>query len=181
MVNTRLQTRRRNTRLKKQFNLNNNQYQLMLEQQDHCCFICNEKEGVEGRVLSVDHDHATGKIRGLLCTNCNTALGKFKDNIDYLKKAIKYLQRNYTVPSVGETIYFIPHEERPNWKRIIKTPDGLFCSNISAARYYNVSEATMLSWLGMNKSKPHLRKKEFTSEKVYMSMKEIKEKYNVKD
>lgn len=41
--------------------------------------------------LELDHDHKTGKFRGMLCRNCNTALGKFKDSPELLTKAIKYL------------------------------------------------------------------------------------------
>ena len=44
--------------------------------------------------LVVDHCHKTGKIRGLICDSCNVGLGRFKDNIDNLKNAIKYLEKN---------------------------------------------------------------------------------------
>ena len=43
--------------------------------------------------LYIDHDHETGKVRGLLCLQCNTALGLLKDNPKVLKKALKYLTR----------------------------------------------------------------------------------------
>jgi hypothetical protein len=46
-------------------------------------------------MLSIDHCHNTGKVRGLLCDHCNKGLGLFKDNIDYLNKAIEYLKYNY--------------------------------------------------------------------------------------
>ena len=42
----------------------------------------------------IDHDHKTKKIRGVLCTNCNTALGLFKDNVSVMKDAIQYLERS---------------------------------------------------------------------------------------
>lgn len=181
MNQDRLKSRRRNTALKKTFGLNYNQYLKMLDEQDHKCFICNEKENVNNRILSVDHDHTTGAIRGLLCTNCNTGLGKLKDNPNLLRRAIEYLEREYSVPLVEETHYFISHTDRQNWKRIVHTPEGLFSSNQAAASYYNVNEATMLSWCGLNKNKPHLAREGFKSEKVYMSTNEIKDKYNVKD
>lgn len=44
------------------------------------------------RELYIDHDHNTNKVRGLLCSNCNTALGKFKDDILILEEAIRYLK-----------------------------------------------------------------------------------------
>jgi len=55
------------------------------------CEICGIKPNKQ---LSYDHDHETGKFRGLLCNKCNMALGQLGDNVDGLKKAIKYLERN---------------------------------------------------------------------------------------
>jgi len=72
------------------------QYDEMLEAQGSVCAICKgaQKSGKNGAVqrFAVDHDHITGKVRGLLCTNCNTALGKFQDNVEILNIAIAYLQ-----------------------------------------------------------------------------------------
>ena len=62
----------------------------MKEKQDYKCAIC--KEVFE--LLAVDHCHETNKVRGLLCTNCNNGLGRFKDNIQFLNNAIKYLREN---------------------------------------------------------------------------------------
>ena len=61
----------------------------LVKKQKGLCKICKSDGG--GRSLHVDHCHTTGKVRGLLCSNCNTGLGLFKDNVDLLKKAIKYL------------------------------------------------------------------------------------------
>ena len=58
--------------------------------QGNCCAICGAKP--KGRRLAVDHDHKTGKVRGLLCMFCNTGLGKFRDDPKLLKKAIGYLE-----------------------------------------------------------------------------------------
>jgi hypothetical protein len=70
-------------------------YDQLLELYKKCnnrCSICGiEEKDIKGK-LHVDHCHDTGKIRGLLCKNCNVALGHFKDNVDLLKKAINYLQ-----------------------------------------------------------------------------------------
>lgn len=56
------------------------------------CAICgSSKANSRDRRLHVDHCHKTMKFRGLLCSSCNTALGQFKDNVELLRKAIKYL------------------------------------------------------------------------------------------
>ena len=52
------------------------------------CEICERKQKLE-----VDHNHKTGKVRGVLCSRCNGALGQFLDNIEMLKRAIMYLER----------------------------------------------------------------------------------------
>ena len=44
--------------------------------------------------MAIDHDHATGKVRGLICYNCNIGLGHFKDSIDTLERAIEYLKES---------------------------------------------------------------------------------------
>jgi hypothetical protein len=64
----------------------------MLEEQEHKCAICLTSDTDLDKLLSVDHCHTTGKIRGLLCNNCNLALGNFKDNLNSLENAIKYLK-----------------------------------------------------------------------------------------
>jgi hypothetical protein len=47
-----------------------------------------------GKMLCVDHNHLTGKVRGLLCSSCNSGLGHFEENIDYLNCAIEYLEQH---------------------------------------------------------------------------------------
>lgn len=54
------------------------------------CQICNQ---TDRRELNVDHCHSTGKVRGLLCDNCNKALGLFRDNPELLGQAANYLRR----------------------------------------------------------------------------------------
>lgn len=58
---------------------------------DKTCHICCRKFKTE-RDRSIDHCHVTGVIRGQLCFSCNTALGHFKDDIDVLKSALRYLE-----------------------------------------------------------------------------------------
>ena len=66
------------------------EYKALLLVQNYKCKICGGTND-NGRELYVDHCHVTNKVRGLLCSNCNTALGKFQDNPYILKKAIEYL------------------------------------------------------------------------------------------
>lgn len=73
-------------------------YAEMLDAQDGLCAICGKPESriVHGtlRRLSVDHDHTTGKVRGLLCHDCNCGLGRFKEDTESLRKAIEYLEKH---------------------------------------------------------------------------------------
>lgn len=65
----------------------------MLEEQGERCKICGEESGCTRRnALHLDHDHATGELRGLLCPRCNMGLGHFKDNPKLLRAAAAYLE-----------------------------------------------------------------------------------------
>ena len=72
----------------KKYGITEEVYQQMLIDSNGICPICDCK-----RTLHIDHNHQTGKVRGLICTSCNTGLGKFKDNIELLTNALKYLKR----------------------------------------------------------------------------------------
>jgi hypothetical protein len=67
-------------------------YERMLEEQNGGCYICGKKP--DKRALDIDHDHKTGKVRGLLCSNHNRAIGLLNDDITTLAKAIQYLARD---------------------------------------------------------------------------------------
>jgi hypothetical protein len=75
------------------YNLTIEEYTDLLIAQDYKCAICKLPEQIENRNLSIDHDHVTGKVRGLLCNGCNTVLGMAKDNISILATAITYLTK----------------------------------------------------------------------------------------
>lgn len=64
----------------------------LLKHQNYSCAICKIEQKKLKRRLSLDHDHSTKYIRGLLCDACNTGLGFFRDNPDYLLIAVYYLQ-----------------------------------------------------------------------------------------
>lgn len=70
-------------------------YYQMYKDQEGKCYICNQKgftlkDSIKTELL-IDHDHYTGKVRGLLCHNCNRALGLLKDDLKYLERAKQYL------------------------------------------------------------------------------------------
>lgn len=77
----------------KKFGISIEEYNQMFNEQEGKCAICDKHQSEEYRALNVDHNHTTGQIRGLLCNNCNTGLGRFFDNVDSLQKAIHYLER----------------------------------------------------------------------------------------
>lgn len=79
---------RRRESLKK-LGLSWDDFERLLKEQEDRCFVCKR----EDVVLCIDHDHVTGKVRGLLCHNCNLGVGNFKDNPDFLRKAANYLER----------------------------------------------------------------------------------------
>ena len=68
------------------------QFEQMKNKQKNKCKICKQ---IFIRTPHVDHCHKTNKIRGLLCSSCNSGLGLFKDNSQILKQAIKYLIKPY--------------------------------------------------------------------------------------
>ena len=65
----------------------------LIDEQNGLCAICGHKPLPKEKRLSIDHDHKTNKVRGLLCSNCNAGLGMFKDDIDFLNSAIRYLNK----------------------------------------------------------------------------------------
>ena len=74
-------------------NISTFEYAKMLVEQNNACAICGIEATEFKRELSVDHNHETNKIRGLLCDNCNVGLGNFKDSTTLLSVAIEYLER----------------------------------------------------------------------------------------
>lgn len=90
----------RNANYKKKYGITLQEYEHMHEKQNGLCAICNRPETMLGHKgtlvsLAVDHCHTTGKIRALLCRNCNTMLGGSRDNVDILLNAIRYLREHH--------------------------------------------------------------------------------------
>lgn len=80
----------RKSRLKNEFNLTIEQYDILSIKQNNICAIC-QKPCSKNKRLSVDHCHKTGEIRGLLCNSCNRGLVHFKDSQENLNNAVSYL------------------------------------------------------------------------------------------
>ena len=76
--------------LKSRYGITMEDYYKMLEAQNNKCAVCKIEAT---KTLDVDHDHNTGKVRGLLCNNCNRGLGHLKDSITNLQNAIDYLDK----------------------------------------------------------------------------------------
>lgn len=79
---------RRNAIIKHKYGVTAEQFNAMLMVQEGLCAICGEL--MENPY--VDHCHSTGQVRGLLCHHCNSGLGLFRDNTEFLMSAIKYLE-----------------------------------------------------------------------------------------
>jgi len=85
----------RNRRLVNAYGMTNEDYEKLLELQHFCCAGCGTHQNELDKKLNVDHDHKTGIIRGLLCGNCNRALGLVKDNLQTLTRLHQYLEKSH--------------------------------------------------------------------------------------
>jgi len=86
----------RKANLRRKYGITDEQYDAMLKAQNGACAICKRPErmfiGSTRTRLAVDHSHKTGKVRGLLCSTCNTALGAFGEDPERIRKAIEYIR-----------------------------------------------------------------------------------------
>jgi len=98
----------RDAHLRRQYGITLEHYERLFAQQNGVCAICGDPPGLgntnlgrkgerrQGRptrpLLAVDHDHVTGKVRGLLCIPCNRGIGFLKDSADVIRFALKYLE-----------------------------------------------------------------------------------------
>jgi Recombination endonuclease VII len=74
--------------IQREYGLSREEYEAMLEAQGHTCAICG---GTGSRRLVVDHSHATGQVRALLCDRCNLGIGQFEDDPELMQRAVEYL------------------------------------------------------------------------------------------
>ncbi len=73
------------------YNLTDDKFNIMYNSQNGCCAICGKH-----RKLEIEHNHQTGKVRGLVCHKCNVVIGMCEENVEVLQKAIEYLNKNST-------------------------------------------------------------------------------------
>lgn len=92
--------RGRKASLKKNYGLTLEAYETLVASQGHACAICRSPikdwkvgDSLAARSASVDHDHESGVVRGILCVKCNAGLGQFRDDVSLLAAAIGYLDR----------------------------------------------------------------------------------------
>jgi hypothetical protein len=77
--------------LRRKFGLNSEEHEKLLAAQDGRCAICR-LSGNDSISLHVDHDHVTGRVRGLLCVRCNGGLGQFREEPELLRRAARYVE-----------------------------------------------------------------------------------------
>jgi hypothetical protein len=79
--------------LKRYFDMTLEELNQIEKEQNTSCMICKIHQDDLGESLCVDHDHETKDVRGILCRRCNLALGQFRDNVELLENAVKYLKK----------------------------------------------------------------------------------------
>jgi len=88
----------RNRSIKHAYGITPDDYNKLLMAQDNKCAVCGTDIQTYNmghiKHFAVDHDHTTGKIRGLLCHNCNRSIGLLKEDPEVLRKAANYIERN---------------------------------------------------------------------------------------
>lgn len=86
----------------KKYGITQDDYNRMFVEQGGCCKVCGVHQVSLRNRLSIDHDHITGKVRGLLCIKCNSAIGYVKENISILESMIKYLNQDQIIKDLNK-------------------------------------------------------------------------------
>jgi hypothetical protein len=106
--NSCVKLRSKEQKLKSNFGITQADYDLMLDCQDGLCAICHQPETRikfgKPTMLAVDHDHKTGKIRQLLCSKCNMAIGLMNDSTELLRAAALYLEKHGTIEEATDGV-----------------------------------------------------------------------------
>lgn len=79
---------------KSKYGISESRYNEMLGAQGYACAVCLKPHSTE-KVLCIDHDHSSGRVRGLLCSHCNTAIGYFRDSPMFCRAAAVYLENHH--------------------------------------------------------------------------------------
>lgn len=95
------------------YGLSLDEYDAMLVRQGGGCAVCGALP--DGRRLHIDHDHETGKVRGLLCSGCNTAIGGFREDVATILDGAEYVGTH--VPQFAVSIIHEPVPERPSMQQ----------------------------------------------------------------
>lgn len=96
--------------LRKRYGLSPRQFEGMLAATSGCCAACGEPPRPGGRALSVDHDHSTGQVRGLLCNACNRAVGYLRDDPSRATAVARYLTTAQALTVMGQAVASNPDD-----------------------------------------------------------------------
>jgi hypothetical protein len=116
--------------LKRNFGISLHEYNLMFTEQKGKCACCGIHQNKLTRRFAVDHDHDTKLIRGLLCGNCNTAIGKLGDNIEGVMKALNYLEKHELTKERKTNEHVVQVKPKPNVQ--VKVQRGHLQSQVPA-------------------------------------------------
>ena len=110
MLTTSKKNRAKDLRLRREFHTTLAEYNKVLDYQQGACYICKRKLNKKGEklILSVDHNHTTGEVRGLLCWLCNKGIAIFQDDIERLYNAYLYFKNIPFEVVLGRKHYTAP-------------------------------------------------------------------------
>ena len=83
-----------NKTIRSNYGITSDNYREIYEKQEGRCAICRNDIKFRTKYTHIDHNHHTGKVRGLLCNKCNTGLGKFNDDLKILQSALDYIKND---------------------------------------------------------------------------------------
>jgi hypothetical protein len=84
--------RDKDLKLKRAYGISYQEYLHMLDAQDNKCAICGTTDTGKRKAFAVDHCHTCGEVRGLLCAQCNTAIGSLREDLNIIQRAMDYVK-----------------------------------------------------------------------------------------